>query len=51
MVVKERVQNSQLFIEHIGKNSMVADPLTQVVSATVFYEHTAYMGLTSYDDI
>ena len=51
LVVKERVQNNQLSIEHIDKNSMVADPLTKVVSATVFREHTAYIGLTSYDDM
>ena len=36
LVVKERVQNGQLSIEHIGTNSMTADPLTKVVSAKVF---------------
>ena len=29
LVVKERVQSSQVLIEHIGTNSMVADPLTK----------------------
>ena len=45
LVVQERVQNGQLSIEHIGTNSMIADPLTKAVSAIVFREHTAYMGL------
>ena len=51
LVVKERVQNGQLSIEHIGTNSMVADPLTKAVSASVFREHIAYMGPKSYDDM
>ena len=51
LVVKERVKNGKVSIEHIGTNSMVADPLTKVVPATVFHEHIAYMGLVSYDDI
>ena len=51
LVVKERVQNGQLPIEHIGTKSMIADPLTKAVSAKVFHEHTAYMGLTSYEDM
>ena len=51
LVVKERVQNDQLSIEHISTNSMVADPLTKGVPASVFREHIAYMGLTSYDDM
>ena len=51
LVVKERVQNGQLSIENIGTNSMVADPLTKVVPASVFRQHIAYMGLKSYDDM
>ena len=51
LVVKKRVQNGQLSIEHFGTNSMVADPLTKGVSALVFREHIAYMGLTSYEDM
>ena len=51
LVVKERVQNGQLSIEHISTNSMVADPLTKGVPVSVFREHIAYMGLTSYDDM
>ena len=51
LVVNERVQNGQLFIEHIDTNSMVADPLTKGVLASVFREHIGYMGLTSYADM
>ena len=51
LVVKERVQNGQLSIEHIGTNSMVADPLTKAVPASVFCEHIDYMCITSYDDM
>ena len=51
LVVKERVQNGLLSIEHIGKNSMVADPLPKGVPASVFREHITYMALKSYDDM
>ena len=51
LVVKERVQNGQLSIEHIGTNSMLSDPLNKGVLASVFHELIAYMGLTSYDDM
>ena len=36
LVVKERVQNGQLSIEHISTNSMVAYPLIKAVPASVF---------------
>ena len=49
--VKGRVQNGQLSIEYIGTNSMIADPLTKAVLAKVFREHTAYMDLTSYENM
>ena len=51
LVVKERVQSGQLSIEHIGTNSMVADPLTKGVPPKVFHEHTARMGVMSFEDI
>ena len=51
LVIKERVQNGQLSIEHIGTNSMIVDPLTKGVPASIFHEHIAYMSLTSYDDM
>ena len=51
LVVQERVQNGQLSIGHIGTNSMVENPPTKAVPATIFHEHNAYMGLTSYEDM
>lgn len=38
-------------IEHIGTNSMVADPLTKGLIPKVFHEHTAHMGVMSLEDI
>ena len=37
LVVKERVQNGQLSIEHIGTNSMIVDSLTKGLPPKVFY--------------
>jgi hypothetical protein len=51
LVVKERVQNEQLSIEHIGTNSMIADPLTKGLLPKVFHEHTARMGVMPLSDI
>ncbi|KAJ9564656.1 hypothetical protein OSB04_000622 [Centaurea solstitialis] len=45
LVVKERVQNGQILIEHIGTNSMLADPLTNALVPKVFHEHTKNMGV------
>ena len=45
LVVKERVQSGQVFIEHIDTNSMIADPLTERLTLKVFHEHTARMGV------
>ena len=51
LVVKERVQNGQLSIEHIGTNSMIADSLTKGLPTKVFHQHTASMGVILYEDI
>ena len=51
LVVKERVQSGQVSIEHIGTNSMVADPLTKGLPSKVFHEHTAHMGVMSLEVI
>ena len=51
LVVKERVQNGQLSIEHIGTNSMIADSLTKGLPPNVFHQHTASMGVILYEDI
>ena len=45
LVVKERVQSGQISIEHLGTNSMIADPLTKGLPPKVFHEHTAHMGV------
>ncbi|KAM6575732.1 hypothetical protein CsatA_024059 [Cannabis sativa] len=51
LVVKERVQSGQICIEHLGTNSMIADPLTKGLPPKVFHEHTARMGVLDYEDI
>ena len=51
LVVKERVQSGQLSIEHIGTNSMVADPLTKGLPPKLFHEHIANMGVVLFDDV
>ena len=51
LVVKERVQSGQISIEHIGTNSIIADPLTKGLPPKVFHEHTAHMGVILYEDI
>jgi hypothetical protein len=51
LVVKERVQSGQLSIEHIGTNSMVADPLTKGLPPKMFHEHTTRMGVLAIDSI
>ena len=51
LVVKERVQNGQLSIEHIGTNSMISDSLTKGLPPKVFHQHTASMGVILYEDI
>jgi len=45
LVVKERVQNRQIFIEHIRTDSMLADPLTKGLVPKVFHEHIVHMGV------
>jgi hypothetical protein len=37
LVVKERVQSGQISIEHLGTNSMIADPLTKGLPPKVFH--------------
>ncbi|RVX23060.1 Retrovirus-related Pol polyprotein from transposon TNT 1-94 [Vitis vinifera] len=51
LVVKEKVQSGQISIEHIGTNSMIADPLTKGLPPKVFHEHIAHMGVISFEDI
>ena len=51
LIVKERVQNGQISIEHLGTNSMIADPLTKGLPPKVFHEHTTHMGVLELKDI
>ncbi|XXG39556.1 hypothetical protein AAC387_Pa01g0491 [Persea americana] len=51
LVVKERIQDGQISIKHIGTNSMIADPLTKGLPPKVFHEHTAHMGVILCEDI
>ena len=48
LVVKERVHNRQIFIEHLRTNDMLADPLTKGLVPKVFHEHIAHMGVIPY---
>ena len=50
LVVKERVQSGQISIEHIGTNSMLADPLTKGLTPKAFHEHTAHIGVILFED-
>ncbi|PON90707.1 hypothetical protein TorRG33x02_135640, partial [Trema orientale] len=51
LVVKERVQSHLVSIEHIGTNSMLADPLTKSLTPKVFHEHTTHMGVVPFKDV
>jgi hypothetical protein len=51
LTVKERVQEGLISIEHIGTDSMIADPLTKGLIPKVFHEHVARMGLVSAEDV
>ena len=51
LLVKERVQSGQMFIEHIGTNSVIADPVTKGFTPKVFHKYTAHMGVQLLDDM
>ena len=50
LVVKEMVQSGQISIEHLGTNSMIADPLTKGLPPKVFHEHVAHMGVLQFEE-
>ena len=50
LFVKERVQSGQIFIEYLGTNSMIVDPLTKGLSPKVFHEHVAHMGVLEFEE-
>jgi hypothetical protein len=44
-VVKEKIQDQTISLEHISTKKMIADPLTNGLPPNVFREHLAGMGL------
>ena len=44
-VVKDKVQDKTISLEHISTKNMLADPLTKGLPPNVFMEHIAGMGL------
>jgi hypothetical protein len=44
-VVKEKIQDQTISLEHISTKKMIADPLTKGLPPNVFREHLAGMGL------
>jgi len=44
-LVKEKIQNHSITLEHISTKKMLADPLTKGLPPNVFMEHIAGMGL------
>ena len=50
LFVKERVQSGQISIEHLGTNSMIADPLTKGIPPKVFHEHVAHMDVLQFEE-
>jgi hypothetical protein len=44
-VVKEKIQDKTISLEHISTKKMITDPLTKGLPPSVFREHLADMGL------
>ena len=44
-VVKDKVRDQMISLEHISTEKMLADPLIKGLSPNVFREHVAGMGL------
>jgi hypothetical protein len=44
-VVKEKIQDQTISLEHISTKKLIADPFTKGLSPSVFREHLAGMGL------
>jgi len=49
--VKERAKSRPIFVERIGTNSMITNPLVEGLPPMVFHEHTAHIGVVLIDDI
>ena len=50
LVVKEIVQSGKISIEHLGTNSMIANPLTKGLPPKVFHEHVAHIGVLQFEE-
>jgi hypothetical protein len=44
-IVKEKIQDQTISLEHISTKKMIADPLTKSLPPSVFREHLAGMSL------
>jgi hypothetical protein len=44
-VVKEKIQDQTISLEHISTKKVITDPLTKGLSPSVFREHLVDMGL------
>jgi hypothetical protein len=44
-VVKEKIQNQTISLEHIGTKKMIVDPLTKDLPPSMFREHLVSMCL------
>jgi hypothetical protein len=44
-VMKEKIQDQTISLEHINTKKMIADPLTKGLPPSVFREHLAGMGI------
>jgi hypothetical protein len=45
LMVRERVKDHTINLEHINTKKMLVDPLTKGLSPNIFQEHVACMGL------
>jgi hypothetical protein len=45
LIVRERVQNHSINLEHIGTKEIITDPLMKGIPPHIFEEHVAGMGL------
>jgi len=46
---RQRVQSGQIFIEHLGTNSMIANLLTKGLPPKVFHQHVAHMSVLQFE--
>jgi len=50
LVVKESVQSGHIFIEHLGTNFTMLDPLNKGLPPKDFHEHVAHMGVLLFEE-